>query len=432
MLSMSYDAHAELAAVLGCDVPAVAAGEAITVLGRVRRLRGVLDRFEADLTVRLDQLHAEGTSAPAADVLSRHQHVSAAEARRRQRRAKALSNAPKFGDGLAKGKVGAEHADALANATAKLDEAVKAEFFSGEESLLAAAAQSTPEQFARHCRQLVGRLERDQGLARHEQQRRDSRLTIKPLPDGMHQISGIVHPELGAKLTTAIALEVDKLVAAGGDRRSDRAHLAAEALGNLVSGGHQAARPTEAEILVLIDEATRGGGLHDHSVCETDDGVELPPETIRRLACNGRVRPVIIGEHGEVLSLGHEQRLANHAQRRALRAMYRTCAFPGCDVTFNKCEVHHILPWELGGPTDLINLLPLCAFHHHLVHELCWKLELDQHRALTVHQPDGTVYAIEPVQMCNRRTTISPPPDPRPPDNPLRQQPDQTALPLTA
>jgi len=240
-----------------------------------------------------------------------------------------------------------------------------------------------------------------------------------------------VHPELGARLTTAIALEVDKLVAAGGDRGADRAHLAATALGNLVSGGHQAARPTEAEILVLIDEATRAGRLHEHSVCETDDGVELPPESIRRLACNGRMRPVIIGEHGEVLSLGHEQRLANRAQRRALRAMYRTCAFPGCDVTFNKCEVHHILPWEFGGPTDLINLLPLCAFHHHLVHELCWKLELDQHRTLTVYQPDGTVYAIEPTQICNRRTA-SAPPDPRPPDDPLRQQPDQTALPLTA
>jgi hypothetical protein len=429
---MSYDAHAELAAVLGCDGPAVAAGEAITVLGRVRRLRGVLDRFEAELTVRLEQLHAQGASAPAADMLSRHQHMSAAEARRRQRRATALANAPKFGDGLANGKVGAEHADALANATAKLDEAVKAEFFSSEESLLATAAQTTPEQFARHCRQLVGRLERDQGLARNQQQRRDSRLTIKPLPDGMHQISGIVHPELGATLTTAIALEVDKLVAAGGDRGADRAHLAAVALGNLVSGGHQAARPAEAEILVVIDETTFRGGLHDHSLCETDDGVELPPDTIRRLACNARLRPVIIGNHGEVLNLGHQQRLANRAQRRALRAMYRTCAFPHCDVTFNKCEVHHISPWELGGPTDLINLLPLCAFHHHLVHELAWKLELDHHRTLTIHQPDGTLYASQPLEMCNRGAGRDKAPQPKPPDHPHRQQPDQTALPLTA
>jgi len=423
---MSYDQHVDLAEILGCHVPALDIAHAIGELARAKRLRGLLDRFEASVTSRIDQLHTQGVSAHASDVIARHQGLSAAEARRRQRRAEALANAAKFADALAGGTVGAEHADALANATAKIDDAVKAEFYAQQDDLLNRATHSTPEEFARHCRTTVARLERDNGLARNQQQRRDSRLTIKPLADGMHQISGVVHPELGSRLTTAINLEVDRLIASSTNRATDRAHLAAEALGNLVTGGHQAARPSEAEILVLIDEATLCDGLHPHSVCETNDAVALPPESIRRLACNGRIRPVIIGQHGEVLSLGVEQRLANRAQRRALRAMYRTCAFPGCDVTFTKTEAHHILPWEQGGPTDIANLLPLCTLHHHFIHELGWQLELDHHRTLTIRQPDGTHYATEPLQMCGRRDR------PSEPDHPERSTHNQTALPLTA
>jgi hypothetical protein len=425
---MSYDPHVDLAGVLGCDVPGLDIAHAIRELGRVKRLRGLLDRFEASVASRIDQLHTQGVSAHACDVIARHQGLSAAEARRRQRRAEALANAAKFADALAAGRLGAEHADALANATVKIDDAVKAEFFAGQDDLLKRAEHSTPEEFARHCRTTVARLERDNGLARNQQQRRDSRLTIKPLADGMHQISGVVHPELGSRLTTAINCEVDTLVAASADRSSDRAHLAAEALGKLVTGGHQAARPNEAEILVLIDEATLCDGLHEHSVCETNDAVALPPESIRRLACNGRIRPVIIGPHGEVLALGNQQRLANRAQRRALRAMYRTCAFPGCDVTFANTEAHHIVAWEHGGPTDIANLLPLCALHHHFVHELGWQLELDHHRTLTIRQPDRTPYATQPVQMCTRRSTPIEPDDPVPD----RSTTNQTTLPLTA
>ena len=53
------------------------------------------------------------------------------------------------------------------------------------------------------------------------------------------------------------------------------------------------------------------------------------------------------------VNVGREQRLANRAQRRALRAIYRTCGFAGCETPFNRCEIHHLVPWEIGGVTDL-------------------------------------------------------------------------------
>ena len=113
---------------------------------------------------------------------------------------------------------------------------------------------------------------------------------------------------------------------------------------------------------------------------------------MRRLCCEAEILPVVLDADGEVLDLGHSQRLANRAQHRALRAMYRSCGFPGCDVAFDRCEIHHVDWWELAGPTNLDNLLPLCSHHHHLVHEGGWMLRIAPHRVITLMRPDGTTH----------------------------------------
>jgi Domain of unknown function (DUF222)/HNH endonuclease len=127
-------------------------------------------------------------------------------------------------------------------------------------------------------------------------------------------------------------------------------------------------------------------------LCETADGTPLPPETVRRLACEAAIVPIVLNSNREVLDCGRDVRVANRAQRRALRAMYRTCGYPGCDVTFDRCDIHHVIEWIRHGTTDLDNLLPLCSKRHHFVHEGHWRLTLGKHRVVTIHRPDGTRY----------------------------------------
>lgn len=165
--------------------------------------------------------------------------------------------------------------------------------------------------------------------------------------------------------------------------------LAAQALVELLTDA-RSLDPRVPEVAVHIDWETLLAGLHDRSVCETADGTLLPPSTVRRMCCAANVLPVVLGGNGDVLDVGREHRLANRAQRRALRAMYRTCAHPGCTVEVEHCEIHHVIPWERGGPTNLDNLIPLCARHHHLVHEGGWTLRLDTKRVITLSRPDGT------------------------------------------
>ena len=137
---------------------------------------------------------------------------------------------------------------------------------------------------------------------------------------------------------------------------------------------------------LLDDCCTRG-------LCETSDGQVLSAPSLRRMLCDAVVFPTVLGGSGEVLDSGRARRTVNRKQRRALRAMHRTCGHPGCTVPFESCRIHHVRWWTRDhGPSDLDNLLPLCEAHHHLVHEGGWTLTMTPDRVATWTRPDGTVW----------------------------------------
>jgi hypothetical protein len=143
------------------------------------------------------------------------------------------------------------------------------------------------------------------------------------------------------------------------------------------------------DVTVVIDVQTLlTGRTHDGTVLDIGPGhLGLPIETVRRWACLGTITPVVVAADGSRLLLGREVRLANRAQRRALRVLYRSCGL--CDTPFDACRIHHVGWYTLGGSTDLENLVPLCNEHHHLVHEGGWVLHLAPDRTLTVTRPGG-------------------------------------------
>ena len=397
---------AAVGALDGADIATASTGQCVDLLRQVRNARGWLDAVEAQISSRMRDIATTvtpGADAGIADIHGAVGGVSAAEGRKRDRRAKTLDDAPSFSDALAAGQIGAEHVDGLANALATATDDIKADLLAEQSSLLAAATTKTPEEFSRTCRERIRRLERDHGISRNRQQRRDTFISRRVnRATGMIEGRYAFHPELGNQIFGAVDRQVAAMIAAGersGDphyanRNYDRNQLAAEALGHLVAGGHDRTRPLEADITLIADIRTAlTGRLHDHSVCETGDGLPIPPDTVRRLLCNGRLTPVILGEDGVPINVGRTIRHATRAQRRALRTTYRTCAFTGCDTTFDHCEIHHIHWYEHGGPTDLANLLPLCSRHHHLVHEGGWTLHLTPDRTLTITRPDHTTHA---------------------------------------
>lgn len=113
--------------------------------------------------------------------------------------------------------------------------------------------------------------------------------------------------------------------------------------------------------LDVLQGRCRGGGL-------TMAGDLLTVETVRRLACDAQVIPMVLGSKGEVLDQGMAERLFNRAQIRHLWMRDQHCTFPGCSKPAGWTDAHHLIHWLDDGPTDIWNAALLCRAHHTVVH----------------------------------------------------------------
>jgi hypothetical protein len=108
------------------------------------------------------------------------------------------------------------------------------------------------------------------------------------------------------------------------------------------------------------------------------DGVEVPVslETVKQLICAGGFETILIGKDGEILQHGLKQRFFTPAQRKAIGARDATCIIPGCTVAARWCEIHHVIPWWRGGPTNVENGVLLCWYHHHSIGTSGWQIRM--------------------------------------------------------
>jgi hypothetical protein len=97
------------------------------------------------------------------------------------------------------------------------------------------------------------------------------------------------------------------------------------------------------------------------------EGTSVSPSELRRLACSADIIPVVLDGASKIIDVGRTHRLAPPPLRLAVGLRDGGCAFPGCSVPIWHCDVHHIVPWQEGGPTDLANVVALCRTHHGLI-----------------------------------------------------------------
>jgi hypothetical protein len=105
-------------------------------------------------------------------------------------------------------------------------------------------------------------------------------------------------------------------------------------------------------------------------------GGRLEPATLRMLACDSAVVPVVLGGAGQPLDVGRASRTIPEGLRRAIGARDRGCARPGCGRPVSWCEIHHIQPWEHGGATAIDNCVMLCKACHRMIHHGGWTVRI--------------------------------------------------------
>ena len=154
---------------------------------------------------------------------------------------------------------------------------------------------------------------------------------------------------LAAKLAATVEAMFAQAVPEGcpDDPFEKQRFLTGHALIALIDGTASVARAGRAEFVVVIDAdadpTTHGPG----PVAEWPIPVEIPARVLAELAGDADMTAVVV-RNGVVLyapgelNLGRSTRLANRAQRRALRGLYRGCAIPGCTISYDHCKLHHI------------------------------------------------------------------------------------------
>ncbi|MGD8202256.1 DUF222 domain-containing protein [Ornithinimicrobium sp. W1679] len=141
-----------------------------------------------------------------------------------------------------------------------------------------------------------------------------------------------------------------------------------------VAGTEGQPTTAKATLLVTMDLQTlqrslaeAGGELPGCGA--TVEGASVSAESIRRLACEADIIPMVLGGASEVLDQGRSKRLVTPGQRIRLAVRDGGCTIPGCTVPATWCDAHHIVAWANGGRSDLDNYALLCERHHTWVHQ---------------------------------------------------------------
>jgi hypothetical protein len=363
----------------------------------VREARAWLDAQHAGLVSQLNAVSSFPESA-----IAESDKCGLGAAGKSKERAETLEATPSLADALEEGAITAGHVDAVTRTSKSLDADQRDELLERADELAAVAAATTVDEFRRRLELEARQLQRSDGMDRLDRQRRATSLRTWVDGEGMWNLNGRFDPVTGLALSARINSAVEALFAESTpdtcptDPFAKQDHLRALALVRLLEGTAPG-KPGRSEIVAVIDADAPGDG----PVIEWALPVEIPARILAELAGTADVHAVVV-RNGVVLyapgelDQGRTSRLANRAQRRALRGLYRTCGIPGCTVAYDRCKLHHVIWWRHGGRTDLDNLLPVCTKHHSKIHHDGWIIELGPNRELTLTLPDGTIQTTGP------------------------------------
>ena len=210
--------------------------------------------------------------------------------------------------------------------------------------------------------------------ARHDQLKHGVSLSQPFDDDGMAEYRLRLDPE-GKEVLEAILgpLSAPKPTAACPDLRASdqrRGDALVEMCRRAAAAGGAAPTTTKAALYVTVDlkDLTTRCGAGSSMLT----GQLLAPETIRRIACDATIIPVVLGTDSEVLDVGRARRLFTPGMLRAMWLRDRGCTIPGCTAPPFWADAHHIIHWVDGGQTSLTNAALLCGRHHTIAHQRGW------------------------------------------------------------
>ena len=252
----------------------------------------------------------------------------------------------------------------------------------------------------------------DEETAKHDDRAVEAKreLFLSPVGDQEWAINGALTAEQGAVLNEALLAAMEQDFDGAEETRSMRQRRA-DGLAALVRQWleqHCTVRihGVHPQLIVTVTLADLLAGV-DGPGGVTSSGMILDGATVERLACDCLLTRVLRLSSVDV-EMSHATVEIPAALRRAVIVRDTHCRFGGCGRPAAWCEVHHIHERGRGGAHQLRNLVLLCGRHHHRIHRLRLRLELD---------PDGTLHVFDTT---GGEQISRPPPNGRP----FKHEPD--------
>lgn len=278
-----------------------------------------------------------------------------------------LAEMPKLAESLAGGKITAEHAAVAVGAAAKTSaEAV-------DQQLSDAAEKSSVDMFAEHSRRWVNRNQTNDGSDQYQRQRRNRCFKDWVNEEGMGVLVAELDPTSYQEVRKAINAEYDRLWRDDGGRDGSPDEVRtpqqrrADAFVSLLANPTRHGTLNPRMQLTAVADIERLRADNPTGVAEIVGGEALPQSVLERLMCIATVTGVVFDGKGQPIWVGRDKRFPTPAQIKAIIARDRHCT--GCAASPERCEIHHIVPWEHGGPTDIDKMCLACPHCHHNIHD---------------------------------------------------------------
>ena len=340
-------------------------GELTGVVAGAGRVIAALSALQTRCATEIEALDDGGVNSKT--VLREAGRMSTRNANKAAKTAAGLAEMPKLAESLASGAISVEHAEAAVGAAAKTSPQQV------DEQLSELAEESSVDLFAEQSRRWANRKQPDDGADRHQRQREMRAFKNWVNDDGMGILLAELDPTSYQRALKAINAECDRLWRDDGGRdgkpeavRTTTQRMADAFLGLVTDPNRRGPVSTRMQLIAVAD-VERLRADNPTGAAEIVGGEALPQSVLEQLMCNAAVTGVIFDGKGEPLWVGREHRHATAAQVKAIIARDRHCR--GCAAGAERCEIHHIVPWNRDGRTDIDKMCLACPACHHNIHD---------------------------------------------------------------
>jgi hypothetical protein len=250
-------------------------------------------------------------------------------------------------------------------------------------------------------RRLAYQLDPASVVERRRKAESERRVTLRPAPDVMSQLSALLPVAQGVAVFAALSREADRLRAAGDER--SRGQLMADLLVQRTTGaqpvtpGGPPVVPTAIN-LVVSDRTLLGGGAEPARI----DGFGQVPADLARSLVHDTVdagvrvwlRKLYAGASGRLVAMDSRARLFPRLMAKLLVFRDDVCRTPWCGAPIRHLD--HAMEHHLGGSTSVVNGQGLCEACNHAKQAPGWRAGPAPGGAIETLTPTGQWYVTTP------------------------------------